>query len=257
MQGIGDMVTIRVKQGTRDRLDGTVTQLKKHRHGRVTHDDAIQNLYEKVTQQNTIIRDLKEKLTLMDSALPTKPAPEQALSEPQKSAPVEHPIRTPSEHAKCPHYSVGDDVVLCGKDYDKKGIIHKVPEPICMQCWQRNKEILIPKKEGDIQNCLCRYEHAGEYFCVKNPPRAVKLAHALKTCSVCPDRLTKERAESLGLILTTRKYVICGAVEKQDEKAGTLLMCPRASQWTNIRQCEEIECSQFKTIQATIGKGAT
>lgn len=245
------MVTIRVKSGTRDRLDGTVTQLKKHKRGRVTHDDAIQSLYKKIKDLKADIRTLQAKGVLAESTekeMTTLAEGADTIKEKTDQA-----IRETSEHATCPNYSWGENNVLCGKDYDKKGVVHKIPEDVCIQCWQRNKDIIIPKTEGDIQPCLCRYEHANNYFCVKNPPRAVKLAHALKTCSVCPDRLTKEKAETLGLILTTKKYVICGAVEKQDEKAGTLLHCPRAGQWTNIRQCEEIGCSQVKIIQANIG----
>lgn len=245
------MPTIRIKTGTRGRLDGTVTQLKKHRKGRVSHDDAIQNLYKQIKDLKAEKREWQANKVLADATkneLDSLGEGAETIKENTDQAIIEL-----SEHANCPHYTLGGDVVLCRKDYFKKGVLHRVPEDVCMKCWQANKDVLMPTLEGDIQPCLCRYEHAHNYFCVKNPPRAVKLIHALKTCAVCPDRLTKARAEHLGLILTTKKYVICGAVEKHDEKVGLMLRCPRTHQWTNLDLCEEIGCSQFKTIQATIG----
>ena len=233
-------------------LQNTIIQLKKHKRGRVTYGDAILSLYKQVKDLKAEIKTLqakgvlavvtqKEVVALAEGSETIKEKTDQAIIE-------------MSEHATCPHYSWGENVVLCGKDYDKKGVVHKVPEDVCIQCWQRNKEILAPQTKPAIEKveCLCRYEHAGEYFCLKNPPRAVKLAHALKTCLACPDRLTKDKAEQRGLILRTHDYVTCKAKEVMDPKTGLMLYCQKeGGRWVQISHCKKVKCEHLKTVQTT------
>lgn len=247
------MVVIRIEETTKNRLDVIKDQLKKRRKGRISHDDAIQSLFKK-------IKDLKAENKTLQQGIPTaKPSlegekedgktPLNSLS--REPAPPQTPLMT---HPPCPFFTLGEDVVMCGKDYDKKGVVHKVPEDVCMQCWQRNKDILAPQIKPDTEKveCLCRYEHAGKYFCVKNPPRAVPLAHNLKTCLACPDRLTKDKAEHRGLILRTHEYVTCGSKENMDPKVGLMLYCDKeGGRWVTIAHCKKIECEFLKTVQTT------
>ena len=233
-------------------LENTINQLKKHTRGRVTYDDAILSLYKKVKDLKAENRTLQAKGVLADVTQKEVVALGEG-AETTKDL-IEQPIREPSEHATCPNYSWGENAVLCGKDYDKKGVVHKVPEDVCMQCWQRNKEILAPQTKPDTEKveCLCRYEHAGKYFCVKNPPKATPLAHNLKTCLACPDRLTKEKAEQRGVILRTHEYVTCGAKEHRDEKRGLMLHCMKeGGRWVDISHCKKIHCPSLKTVQTT------
>jgi len=242
------MVVIRIEETTKNRLDVIKDALKKRRKGRISHDDAIQSLYKK-------IKDLKAEIRTLQQGIPTaKPIDETPTQPPQineKPAPPQTPLM---DHPPCPHYSWGDNIVLCSKDYDKKGVIHKVTDVICAMCWQRNKDILAPQTKPDTEKveCLCRYEHAGKYFCVKNPPRSVPLAHNLKTCLACPDRLTKDKAEQRGLILRTHEYVTCGAKEHRDEKKGLMLHCMKeGGRWVTIEHCKKIQCKSLKTVQTT------
>ena len=63
----------------------------------------------------------------------------QTLDEaPQPKGPQIHP---------CPFYKYDNenDKVLCSKDFDKRGIIHRVPQAICDQC---NEQRQLKKKNG-------------------------------------------------------------------------------------------------------------
>lgn len=241
---------IRVKESIKIKLENTITQLKKHKRGRVTYTDAIESLYDENRDLKREKREWQAKQVLAESTEKEVVT----LGEESSKDLIEQPIMGPSEHTTCPHHSIGDDVVLCSKDYDKKGTIHKIPDSICMQCWQRNKSILAPDIKPDTEQveCLCRYEHAGKYFCVKNPPRSVPLAHNLKTCLACPDRLTKDKAEQRGLIMRTHDFVTCKAKENMDPKLGLMLYCEReGGRWVTIAHCKKQGCENLKTVQTT------
>lgn len=204
------------------------------RKGRIKWSDCVEHIFKENKELRTEVRELKAG----------QPA---VISTEKEQTPTVDPTKT----HQCPHYSFDPAIerVLCSKDFNRGGRIHKVPQEVCDKHWAEIKKTWTEEDVSEVE-CLSRYEDKDAFFCVKNPPKAVKLLHGLKTCRACPDRLTKQRAEDLGLVLTTRKYVICGAEERQDEKVGLMLRCPRASQWTNIEQCEELRCTQFKTIKA-------
>jgi len=208
------------------------------RKGRIKWSDCVDHIFQEVKDLRKDVRELRSQL----EGQPDKKGP-------TEQTPAVDPTATTTH--QCPHYSFDPSIekVLCSKDFNRGGRIHKIPQEVCDKHWEEIKKTWTEEDVSEVE-CLSRYEDRGAFFCVKNPPKAVKLLHGLKTCKACPDRLTKQRADDLGLILTTRKYVTCGALEKKSETVGLMLRCPKTNEWCNIRLCEEIECPQFKTIQA-------
>lgn len=40
---------------------------------------------------------------------------------------------------RCSFYSLFNGIVHCSKDYDQRGVIHKVTQEVCDMCWERQK----------------------------------------------------------------------------------------------------------------------
>ena len=230
---------IRVKPPTQKRLDATIDHLKKHRKGRVTYDDAISHLFNKIKELKSKIRDLEQ----------AKPQPSMQDKE------VSMVPESPSDAGmQCPFWSdAGSGWVHCAKDQDRKGVIHKVSQEVCNLCYVRIQQRMLKNKElAEKLDCLSRYEEADIYFCVKNPPKAVRLEHGLKTCQACTQRLTKEKAHAQGLVLRTHTYVTCGAKEHRDSKNRLMFYCTKqGGTWIDIEYCKNIKCPHVKTVQTS------
>lgn len=211
------------------------------RKGRIKWSDCVEHIFKENTDLKKEVRELKAGQPSLEGKTNNGKPTIKTLSRES----------TETTTHQCPHYSFDPAIerVLCSKDFNQRGTIHKIPQEVCDQHWAEVKKTWTEEDVTEVE-CLCRYEDKDSLYCMLHPPHVKKLLHALTTCRACPDRLTKQKAEDLGLVLTTRKYVICRAEEKQDEKVGLMLLCPRTNQWTNIELCEEIKCTQFKTIQA-------
>jgi len=104
----------------------------------------------------------------------------------------------------------------------------------------------------ETPECLSRFQHEGDYFCVTKKGTAKKLL-TLKICTKCQWRLTEERAKHEGLLLKTKSYVTCEAKEYYDKKKGLMLYCPKHFQgrWITMKECETAKCNYFKQVQTT------
>lgn len=105
---------------------------------------------------------------------------------------------------------------------------------------------------SETSECLSRFEHEGEYFCVNRKAHAQKLV-TLKICSKCQWKLTKEKAEGTGLLLRTRYYTTCGAKQHHDKKKGLMLYCSKhfQGQWVTPQDCKTAKCLHLKEVKTT------
>lgn len=279
--GVNPLATqsrIRVKSQTKNLLDKLVDHLKPHRQGRVTYDDAIDYLFEKRRQIGSLQRSIKkletdntDLKTKLEAGIPTPPMeapppsslqtpPETVGPEPPTPKPTETPEWTvPIPSRQCHFYAEAEDgLVHCSKDYDAKGIIHRVTEVICAMCWDRiAKRVQDNKRLSEAYPCLRRFQgQDGDFRCVIHPPKATRLSDGLKTCQACQDRLTEEIAQQKGIIIRPQYYLDCGAQEKKDDKAGWLVNCPHTAktEWQPIAVCKEKECPRLKIIHEEYGR---
>jgi hypothetical protein len=129
-------------------------------------------------------------------------------------------------------------------------------------CWDRiqSKKYEVKKdfEIADDNPCLCRFDHDDEWLCALNAPTVRRLEYGLKTCQACPDRLTEEKRKQLetqGEFTETKRYITCGAQEKQDAKAGIIVWdsknpdCPNQGVCVPIRACFDAKCSYAKLVQ--------
>lgn len=222
-------------------------------------------LVEKFRKQKRTIKKLKGRVINLEAQLNQPPPKVKPLEEPStvKEAPqdtrsISATPTLPVEHPQCPFYTDGSEgLVDCSKDYDTRGVIHKITQEICNQCWtrqeQRRAKALEETNLEQETSCLCRYEHNGEHYCFfGRKPR--KLEHGLKMCLSCKDRLTLEEAEAKDYILRTKKYVTCGATETTDTIKGPMLysrnsQCPHQNRWITIDMCEQANCPMLKKVK--------
>lgn len=192
----------------------------------------------------------------------TAPTPNDTKKETsEKSAET---LNTKTKTQPCPYYSYNHPQALvhCSKDYDTKGLIHRVTEEVCDMCWDRiqskKQQIEDDATLADQYPCLCRFDHEEELFCALNAPTVRRLEYGLKTCQACPDRLTEElkkQREAEGEFTETKRYITCGAKEKQDSKAGILVWdsknpdCPNQGYCVPIVACFQAKCSYAKLVQ--------
>jgi hypothetical protein len=198
----------------------------------------------------------------------------QASSQPQPAVLVEAPTTTKNETVKpaevpvaqvesqpCPYYSFNrpQSLVHCSKDYDTKGMIHRVTQEVCDMCWDRvqskKQQINDDATLADQNPCLCRFDHDEEWLCALNAPTVRRLEYGLKTCQACPDRLTEQSVKERGEALKTERYITCGAKITEDKKAGLLVWdskskeCPHQGSAVPIQACFNIHCGYAKAVQ--------
>jgi len=173
-------------------------------------------------------------------------------------------LTTQVESQPCPYYSFNhtQSLVHCSKDFDTKGMIHRVTQEVCDMCWERIQS----KKDQAAQDetiaeqypCLCRFDHDNEWLCALNSPTVRRLEYGLKTCQACPDRLTEEKRKQLetqGEFTETMRYITCGAKQKEDPKAGLLIWdsknpnCPHKGYAVPIQACFNAKCPYAKLVQ--------
>lgn len=253
---------IRVKSKTKNALDTLVDKLKARRKGKVTYDDLIilllddhaqvGRLERKVTHLEAENTDLKAKLEA--GVLPKVEAPvgPEATPETTPETPQDYIIEIPS--SQCQYYAEADDgTIHCSKDYDARGVIHRVTEVVCAMCWDRiAKRLQEDRRLAEAYPCLRRFQgQDGNFRCVIHPPEATTLAHGLQTCQACQNRLTEDIAREQGVILRPQYYLDCGAKEHDDPKAGLMVQCSHAGvkTWWSIETCKERECPHLKLIQ--------
>lgn len=202
------------------------------RKGRIKWSDCVDHIFQKNKDLRKEVRELK-------------------AGQPEVTSTVKEqtPTVDPTKTHPCPHYSFDPAIerVLCSKDFNRGSRIHKIPQEVCDKHWEQIKKTWTEQDISDVE-CLSRYEDKGAFFCVKNPPKAVKLLHALKTCRACPDRLTKDRAEHMQKVLQTHYFVNCGAKESEDR-----FYCKKkeGGKWVTIDHCKKKECEFLKTYQTT------
>lgn len=199
------------------------------------------------------IKKLKAQLSERP-AVPQESDDSRSIAPPTATPTAPIPLDAPTH--PCPYHSdADDDLVNCSKDYDTRGVIHKVTQEICDQCWQRQQTRRTTQDPTTLDEipCLCRYEHEGDFYCFfGRKPR--KLEHGLKMCTSCKDRLTLEDAQAQDYILKTKKYVTCGATEIIDKTRGPMLFshnskCPHRKTWISINACEEANCPFLKKVK--------
>jgi len=209
------------------------------------YGEAITKLIEKFREAEKTIKTLRRTLeqTQQENDSPTVPL-----------VPPEETQAPPTFEHECEFYTFIDDQVNCSKDFDAKGIIHRVPEEICLLCWTRIRKAMDEDQiEASQFPCLCRYENHGQWFCLLHPPRPRYLQHGLKTCVACAERLSEERAEQKGLRLTTKYFPSCKPKERKigtDRQLKTENFdCPFSNQWISMSECLRVKCSHLKSLK--------
>jgi hypothetical protein len=215
----------------------------------------IMKTFEKFEKQKDEITRLEENTRLKQISTATE-------------FPTEHIIQE-SENHQCPfHVLDGNGKVDCLKFYDKKGVIRQVPKKVCDQHWTSIQSTIQRKKEAFQKDaviaeqfpCRCRFNHEYEWLCALKAPAVQKIEYGLKVCQACPTRLTKDlvkKLEAQGEFTETKRYITCGAKEKQDAKVGLLIYdsknpaCPHDGVCVPIQACFDAHCSYAKIMQVT------
>lgn len=223
------------------------------------YTDVITKVIKKQKKLRKTLKKLQRRIAELETQLnqpPLEPAKESTPEDITKTLTRPTP---PIETSQCPFYSLVDDIVHCSKDYDQRGVIRKVTKEVCTLCWNRQEKAREQARNlnpADLP-CLCRYEHEGNFYCGLRPAKARKLEHGLKQCQACPERLTEEKVALQGDVLTTKKYVTCGATENVDKTRGLMLYsrnkkCPHQNRWITTDQCEEAKCPFLKKVKVKL-----
>jgi len=209
--------------------------------------------FKKFESQKDEINKLKEENAQLKAQVET---PKLGTTEPVQE----------SKHL-CGFYCLdGNGKIDCLKDYDKRGAVHQVPKEVCDQHFAFMKNNIQTKKEMFTKDtavaeqfpCKCRFDHEDEWFCALKAPAVQKVEYGLKVCQACPTRLTKDlvkKLEAQGEFTETKRYITCGAKEKQDAKVGLLIYdsknpdCPHNGICVPIQACFDAHCSYAKIMQ--------
>lgn len=259
-----------------EKLQKVLDPENKREHG-VTPTKALEHLYfvrkdlgEKNTKLKSKVRTLVTRNEVLEKEIATLTAKPVQAVETQPDLPVKTDAETPTgvgetstktkatvqdelDHHSCKFFTMGeDDLVHCAKDYDAKGLIHRVTLDVCTQDWKRVQE----RKQmnatlGPQLPCVSRIEYQNaDLYCGRNAPKLTKLAFGVKACASCPHRMTEAIAEAKGITLWTHTYVTCGGAQKKDPKVGLQIQCrAKGNEWVNIAFCKKQECPKCKTVR--------